>query len=311
MNNELCACAAALWGIPETNVSLAAKRENTVFKALKNGLTYALRLHRPGYRSRAELMSELQWMEVLALNGLAVPLPEASINGELIEYIGDTPVSLLSWMPGTPSGAGGRLDVSDPVILVKNLGRSLARMHEISDSWTVPDTFVRPSWDLPGLLGETPLWGPFWKNPDLTREESVLLQRTRDMAYSQLETISDDQDYGLIHADVITENILVDGNTVGLIDFDDGGWGFRGFELATFLMRFLDHPAYPDIRVALLDGYSDRATFDPKTLDFFILLRALTYPGWIISRRSEPGGKERSLKAVRTAVPLARAFVGA
>ncbi|MGH1354658.1 MAG: phosphotransferase enzyme family protein [Thalassovita sp.] len=309
MTDPIAAKAAALWGISAQDIALAARRENTVLKARKDGSDYALRLHRPGYRTRAELLSELQWMEALALNGLTVPQPEPSLNGSLIEYIGDTPISLLSWMPGTPSGAGARLDVENPAQFAERLGRALAKMHALSDEWAGPTEFSRPSWDLEGLLGQTPLWGPFWDNPDLSPDESLLLQRTRDKAYDRLENIAGDLDFGLIHADIITENILTQNGSVGLIDFDDGGWGFRVFELATFLMRFLDHPEYMTLRSALLSGYATCETIDPETLDFFILLRALTYPGWIIPRRAEPGGKERSIRAVRTAVPLAQRFL--
>jgi Ser/Thr protein kinase RdoA (MazF antagonist) len=303
--------AAALWGIPSQDLMLAARRENTVLRAHKNGRDYALRLHRPGYRTRTQLLSELQWMEALALNGLAVPLPETSQNGALVEYLGTTPVSMLSWMPGAPSGVTGQLNVADPQKFARALGHCLARLHEISDAWTPPDAFSRPAWDLEGLLGEEPLWGPFWENPDLSPDEKLLLQRVRDKAHTQLSSIAQDLDYGLIHADVITENILVHENAVGLIDFDDGGSGFRAFELATFLMRFLDHPDYPVLRRALLAGYGDRAWLTPDILEFFILLRALTYPGWIIPRRDEPGGKARSQKAVQTAVPLARSYLNA
>lgn len=308
MTDPIALQAAALWDIRAQDLTLAARRENTVYKAHRNGLDYALRLHRPGYRSRAELLSELHWMEVLALNGMDVPLPEPNLDGALIGYVSDIPVSLLSWMPGAPCGSGGQLSVSDPVQFAHALGRALARMHDITDDWTPPAGFTRPSWDLEGLLGPQPIWGPFWENPDLTPDQADLLRRTRDKAYDHLETIRGQLDFGLIHADVITENILTQGNQVGLIDFDDGGWGFRAFELATFLMRFLDHPGYDTLRKALLKGYAQRASFDPKTMDFFILLRALTYPGWIIPRRSEPGGRERSALAVRVAVPLARAF---
>ena len=107
----------------------------------------------------------------------------------------------------------------------------------------------------------------------------------------------------------ISENILIHDGALSLIDFDDGGWGFRDFDLATFLMRFLTAPDYPQMRAALLEGYARRRTVDPATLDLFILLRALTYPGWIIPRLSEPGGEERSARAIRTALPLAEAYL--
>ena len=309
MSDHIAHQAARLWGIAPDAVQLAARRENIVYRAQTANGDVALRLHRPGYRTAHELQSEMQWMQHLAQGGLAVPLPIASASGALIEMVDDTPISVLQWLPGAPSGAGDRLDVSDPLAFALELGRSMARMHDLTDAWTPPADFTRPSWDLNGLLGDQPLWGPFWENPDLTPDQATILQDTRRKAYDLLSGMADGLDYGLIHADIITENILVHGTQVSLIDFDDGGWGFRLFELATFLMRFLHQPNYEQLRDALLTGYAERQTVDPKTLDFFILLRALTYPGWIIPRRHEPGGVERSDRAIRTALPLAQKFL--
>jgi Ser/Thr protein kinase RdoA (MazF antagonist) len=309
MSDQIAHKAAQLWGISPDAVKLAARRENVVYRARTTNGEAALRLHRPGYRTAQELQSEMQWMQHLAQGGLAVPLPIASASGALIEMVDDTPISVLKWLPGAPSGAGDRLDVSDPLAFVNELGRSMARLHDLSDAWTPPVDFTRPSWDLNGLLGDDPLWGRFWENPDLTQDQAAILQDTRQKAHDLLSGMEDRLDYGLIHADIITENILVEGTQVSLIDFDDGGWGFRAFELATFLMRFLNQPNYADLRDALLGGYATRQAVDPQMLDFFILLRALTYPGWIIPRRHEPGGAERSTRAIRTALPLAQKFL--
>jgi Ser/Thr protein kinase RdoA (MazF antagonist) len=136
-----------------------------------------------------------------------------------------------------------------------------------------------------------------------------MLLAARAQAEGHLAGIEAGLDYGLIHADALSENILIHAGTLSLIDFDDGGWGFRDFDLATFLMRFLGAPDYPMLRAALLEGYGARRVVDPGTLDLFILLRALTYPGWIIPRLHEPGGEERSARAIRTALPLAEAYL--
>lgn len=301
--------AAALWGLSPDALSLAAQRENVVYRVETSNGPMALRLHRPGYRSQAELRSELEWMAQLAKGGLHVPRPIPSTAGRLVEMLEDTPVSLLSWLPGAPAGAADRLDVPDRVAFAYNLGGVMARLHDLSDDWTAPHTFQRPHWNLEGLLGDRLLWGPFWENPDLTADQRELLQTVRSRARIRLTGMEPDLDYGLIHADILTENILVDDNRIALIDFDDGGYGFRAFELATFLMRFIDAPDFDAMKAALIDGYARRRTISPPVLDFFILLRALTYPGWIIPRRQEPGGQERSLRMVRTAVSLSEAFL--
>lgn len=301
--------AADLWGLASDQITLAARRENIVWRAETEGGTYALRLHRPGYRNTAELLSELQWMDALVQGGLNVPRPLPSQHGNLVEQVGDTLVDLLTWLPGQPVGAQGQLDVADRTGLCRALGKLLAQMHAISDTWSPPPGFTRPAWDRAGLLGDAPVWGPFWDNPGLTEDQRATLLKARDRANDHLARIERNLDYGLIHADALSENILINDGALSLIDFDDGGWGFRDFELATFLMRFLPAPDYSDMRAALLEGYAARRIVDHATLELFILLRALTYPGWIIPRMAEQGGADRSARAINTALPLAEAYL--
>lgn len=301
--------AARLWGFAPHQIALAARRENIVWRAEDARGAFALRLHRPGYRNDVELTSELQWMEELGQGGLNVPRPLPSSSGHLVEQVGGTLVDLLTWLPGTPIGRQGELDVVDRLGLCRDLGTLLARLHAVSDDWAPPPGFRRPAWDRAGLVGETPLWGPFWDNPGLTAAQRATLLAARAKAEGHLAGIEGELDYGLIHADALSENVLIHDGALSLIDFDDGGWGFRDFDLATFLMRFLSAPDYPALRAALLAGYATRRAVDPATLDLFILLRALTYPGWIIPRLSEPGGEERSARAIRTALPLAEAYL--
>ena len=306
---DLAHQAAGLWSFAPGQITLAARRENIVWRAEDGRGVFALRLHRPGYRTADELRSELQWMAALVDAGLTVPRPLPSCAGHLVEAVGDTLVDLLSWLPGRPVGQQGALDVADRAGFCRDLGALLARLHAASDGWVPPAGFTRPVWDRAGLLGDAPVWGRFWDNPGLRTDQRATLLAARARAEAHLARIEGGQDFGLIHADALSENILIHEGRLSLIDFDDGGWGFRDFDLATFLMRFIGAPDYPALRAALLAGYAIRRVVEPETLDLFILLRALTYPGWIIPRMAEPGGAERSARAIRTALPLAEAYL--
>ncbi|WP_321378401.1 phosphotransferase [Rhizobium sp.] len=106
-------------------------------------------------------------------------------------------------------------------------------------------------------------------------------------------------DYGLIHADLVRENVLVNDGRIELIDFDDGGYGFRMFDIATALFKNRTEPAYPAMRAALIDGYRrarplpDRAL---ATLPLFMALRSVTYIGWAGDRSDMPDAHERLLR---------------
>ncbi|WP_306006382.1 phosphotransferase enzyme family protein [Aquicoccus porphyridii] len=300
---EIAQEAARHWGLEGAEIALAARRENVVYRVSAPGVDYALRLHRPGYRSDAELTSELQWMSVLAGGGLDVPEPLATRDGRFMVEMAGHQVDVLSWVPGAALGRAGELQgVEDRPGFCHALGVAMARLHDISDAWARPEGFTRPAWDRPGLLGEAPLWGRFWEHPHLDASERALLERVQAAADDVLSRVEGEADYGLIHADLLSENMLWDGGRIYLIDFDDGGFGFRDFELATFLLRFEDVPDYTDLRAALCDGYAARRRVKAADLDLFLLLRALTYPGWIAERLDEPGAAERSERAVATAL---------
>ena len=66
--------ALAAWGIRAESLELLKYRENAVFRVVaQDGRQYALRIHRAGYHSDAELRSELEWMRALSEDGFDVP----------------------------------------------------------------------------------------------------------------------------------------------------------------------------------------------------------------------------------------------
>ncbi len=300
----------SLWAMQGAETRLIATRENRVYRVDHAGHAFALRLHRPGYRTDAELWSELQWMKAAAEGGLYVPAPIASASGEFLHVADGIQVDLLTWLSGAPVGETGEyLDADGRNALFYGIGREMARLHAVSDLWTPPEGFNRWSWDREGLLGETPVWGRFWDNPSLSEEDRELFVAVRQEAGKMLQQIEADLDYGLIHADLVRENVLADGGKLQLIDFDDSGFGFRLFDLATTLLKNMRDSDYPALRDALIAGYLSVRTIDLTALDLFVLLRSATYAGWVITRMDEPGSKARNQRFIETTRVLARNFL--
>lgn len=302
--------ALGLWGFDGAACTLVAERENKVYRVDHDGRSYALRLHRPGYCSDAELRSELQWMAAVGAGGLNVPAPVPSRTGALLHVVDGIAVDVLDWLNGQPIGKTGvPLACDDRPGLFRAIGTEMARLHEISDLWQRPEGFVRRSWDREGLLGDAPVWGRFWDNPTLSPEDRALLLHFRKVANEALATLDGQLDFGLIHADLVRENIMVDGDKVQLIDFDDSGFGYRLLDIATTLLRNRNEPDYHDLQAALIDGYLRVRDIDLAALDLFIALRAMTYVGWISSRMGETGSAERNARFVATARDLAGAYL--
>jgi Ser/Thr protein kinase RdoA (MazF antagonist) len=299
---DLARQAAAAWGLGQAALRFVAGRENQVYRVSDTAGDHALRIKRPGYRSTEELESELQWMAALAQAGLVVPRPVPSLHGRLLEAVGGHQVDLLTWLPGQTLGAVLQQDPApdlDPVFHV--LGEQMARLHTASDAWEKPAGFSRVHWDADGLLGEAPVWGRFWEHPALSADDRRLFQHFRSTARRELQRLHHRLDFGLIHADLVRENVLVHGDRIGLLDFDDGGWGYRGFDLATTLLKFIGSPNYPVRKEALVRGYQAARHLDTAPLDLFLALRAVTYVGWVVPRLGEDGAQERSLRYIATA----------
>jgi Ser/Thr protein kinase RdoA (MazF antagonist) len=270
--------AAARWG--GRVVRLLRDRENQVLEMELPGGKAALRLHRQGYQSPEAIASELWWCAELARAGLPVPGAIPALDGNLLVQLADgRHASAIAWIEGEALGeAGGGFTrpMAEVLELYHGLGALLARLHRVTDGLTLPPGFTRPRWDRDGLVGEAPFWGRFWDHPVATPDQRLQLVRARDALRERL-----DGGIGLIHADVLRENVLVNGRSVSLIDFDDSGFGFRLYDLGTALLQTFNHPAQTGIRDALMAGYG---TTDTAMVEAFVLARSLASVGWTMPR---------------------------
>lgn len=300
--HDLPARALRFWDLPGAEARLAAQRENMVWRVDSARGRFALRQHRPGLRSVDQIGSELDFMAALARAGLCVPEPLPSASGALWHDLDGTLVDVLGWVPGAMLASDAPRIRRETCF--RALGREMARLHRIADGWQVPDGFSRPAWDLDGLTGENRLWGNWQDHPSLADRDRALLAELQSLARRRLQDAR--PDFGLIHADLVIENVLYDGDQPWLIDFDDFGWGYRLFDLATVIWRAEREPDFGPARDALIGGYLDEHSLDLTLLDTMVALRSLTYLGWIVPRMAEPGATERSVRFVESARRHAR-----
>lgn len=310
------------WGLSDQTPALLKYRENAVFRVrLSNGAPAALRLHRPGYHDERALASELSWMARLGEAGLHVPAPVATLDGCNTVCLPETAAfdrqhaDIVSWMSGQPLGQSGvPLHYAPDVLsgIFRALGKAMAQMHVASDAWTPPASFTRPRWDLDGLLGERPHWGRFWDCAGLVPDETRRLSLLRDRLRRQVSALpACGLDYGLIHADLVRENVLLDGERIEMIDFDDGGYGWRMFDIATALFKNREEPEFPRMKAALIEGYRAVRPLSDSDLDrlpLFMVLRSVTYIGWAGDRTGLPDTGERLRRYLDDTLALADAL---
>lgn len=306
---DLAASALVHWGKQASAIRLVKVRENAVFRVVDPaGGEFALRIHHKGNHGDHAILSEMQWIGALKDAGIAVPTIVPALDGrQVVEASGrhrDAPrqVALFEWIQGRPLGSsagglgGGLEDVHGVYFTV---GSTMARLHDQVDGWRLPAGFDRPRWDLDGLVGEKPLWGRFWELQALTRGERMLLERARDKVRHELSRIAAtpgaSRHFGLIHADFVPENLLLspDGK-VSLIDFDDSGFGWHLFDIATALYFLQNDPAYETARASLLAGYRTRRELPEELLEqlpVFLTARGFTYLGWVHTRPGSTDGQ--------------------
>ena len=320
---DLATAALAKWDGDFGAPQLVKYRENAVFSAHRSdGVRVALRVHRHAYHSDEALRSELHWMADLGRAGIEVPPIIPASDGSLFHHVGapgvpeQRQVDMLGWLTGSPIGSaedGLAISEAESLSLYRNAGRLAAQLHNHTASTPLPDGFTRHSWCEEGLLGEQPLWGRFWQLEILSGDELALLAQARAQAQDDLMALGKSPDrFGMIHADFVPENLLSSGDRLQLIDFDDSGFGWHMFELATALYFIVEEPNYPALRDALFEGYrTTRALSEAEEalLPLFLFLRGTTYLGWVQTRPETQTAKELGPLLVERTCRLASAYL--
>lgn len=275
--------AAARWG--GHSPRLLRNRENAVFEITIGPSRAALRLHRMGYQTDRAIWSELWWCAALAAKGVAVPSALPDHQGNLLVTLSNgRRASVISWVEGEALGIAGEPYATEPDLLLArhhNLGRLVRTFHRTTAQLTLPQEFDRPRWDIPGLVGENPFWGRFWDHPSASPDQKRALIRARDFLVEALTDHARTHDMQPIHADVLRENVLIHGEDLTLIDFDDSGWGFALYDLGTVMSQNLYEPARDALFEALCDGYG---TQDLRMTKIMTLARTCASVGWTIPR---------------------------
>jgi len=291
------------WGIHDSDISLIKERENAVFKVFTQSKEkFVLRIHRANYHTDAQLLSELQWMQAVQEYGIDVPEVIPTLNGNYFSHIKVNhelcQVDLFEWIDGDQLGAIEAGLGIDPLHIEKvfgTIGSISGKLHNQSSNWPTPPNFERKAWDIDGLLGEEPNWGRFWELDLLTEEQKKLVIEIKNKAHKDLiEYGYNSNTFSMIHADFSPENFLCDGDKTRLIDFDDAGMGWHLFEIATALYFFQSDNQYAIAVNALIKGYRSVRDLPDKEVDklpLFLVLRGVTYLGWLHTRKSEEAAK--------------------
>jgi Ser/Thr protein kinase RdoA (MazF antagonist) len=238
-----------------------------------------LRIYRPGGRSPAEILSELAWMSALRReSGSLVPAVLSTARGaQVVELACDPPIGhchcvLFTCAPGHEPGD------DELAAWFPQLGAITARLHRHARAWTAPGWFARPRWDLSTTLGERPHWGP-WQASVTDPSERRQQERLAAVVTTRLAGFGADASrFGLVHADLRLANLLVDGDHISVIDFEDCGFSWYLYDLACALTFNEGRPDVHELIALWVDGYRQvehLPAADEREIDTFVMLRRL------------------------------------
>jgi Ser/Thr protein kinase RdoA (MazF antagonist) len=266
--------------------------ENTTYLVTgqKSDSKRILRVHRTGYHSPAAIHSELQWMDALREEaGVHTARILTGNSGERLIHVA---------CPEVPEGRhcvffefleGDEPDENDLLSNFPALGEITARMHRHVKGWQFPEGFTRFHWNLETILGEDPLWGHWYDGLNFNAERRDIIGRAVDKITERLTAFGRGKDrYNLVHADMRLANLLLHAGDTRVIDFDDSGFSWYLWDLATAVSFIEDRSDIPDAVQAWLEGYrriQPLSQEDEDEIPTFIMLRRIQLVAWIGSHR--------------------------
>jgi Ser/Thr protein kinase RdoA (MazF antagonist) len=303
------------WGFgKDAEVKLLTVSENATYLAKdREGGKTIFRVHRPDYHSEDEIRSELAWVAALREDGIVetprtvptkdgAPLSSFS-DGEATRY-----VAAFSFMSGKEPDAE-----DDLVKWYGELGEINARLHGHAKTWTKPEGFTRKTWDFDAIIGDRALWGDWADAPGLTEKGRAILERTAALLREQTDAFGQGEDrFGLIHCDMRPANLLVDGDRLGVIDFDDCGFSWYAYDFAA-AVSFLEHEPYlPELMAAWVEGYRRQAPLPEEiaaALPMFVMLRRMQLTAWIASHGETETAQAMGERYTQGTVALGEAYL--
>jgi Ser/Thr protein kinase RdoA (MazF antagonist) len=303
------------WGMaPDAALRLLTISENATYLAEDpSGRRLVLRVHRPEYHSLAEIESELVWIRALRGSGLvSTPAPVGTIDGRALSSFVDSEgvrhVAAFEWMPGSEPSSGEQL-----IAWYRTLGQTNARLHQHSRMWDLPEGFLRKVWDFDTIIGSRAYWGD-WRNAlGLTTKGREVLERTQALLREQTEAYGKGPErFGLVHCDMRLANLLVDGERLAVIDFDDCGFSWFVYDFAACVSFLEEDPRVGDFLAAWLAGYRSVASLseeDERAIPMFLMLRRLQLTAWVASHSETPTAQSVGEGYTRGTVTLAERYL--
>lgn len=272
-------------------VKLLKYSENLTYLIEKaDGQKSVLRVFRPNYHNKEEMLSEIIWIHKLKEDtDIHTADVICGVNGEYIcEFVLENvkySCALFEFMKGE-----NLKNLSDEELIeyMEMIGEIAAKLHNYSGTWKESTQLKRFRWDIEDMVGPNSRWGDFTNMKGLPKEWMSTYQNAVDIAKDKLEAYGRGSDrYGLVHADLNIYNVLADRcddkKILNILDFDDCGFSWYMYDLSISLLEYFGD-RLKNCKKALLKGYTRYRKLTKEDLDALetcIILRKIVRIGWI------------------------------
>lgn len=300
---------------PHSALSLLNLSENATYAVedAGTGTRSILRVHRQNYHLAHQIESELDWLDALRRDSdVTVPTVLPATDGRRVVTVNVD--GIPRYVVHFEMVAGVEPDEASVTVEdFRTLGWITAVLHEHSHAWTLPPGFSRFSWDWEHSLGDESRWGR-WQDADgVGGQEHDLLDRAARLLQQRLTDYGSGPDrFGLVHADLRLANLLVDGSTTTVIDFDDCGFGWFFYDFGTVVSFIEDDPALGEWQDSWLTGYRTRrpiAAADEEMLPSFVLLRRLMLLAWMGTHSHSKESRTKAITYAHGSCALAERYL--
>jgi Ser/Thr protein kinase RdoA (MazF antagonist) len=142
-----------------------------------------------------------------------------------------------------------------------SLGETLARLHNAAERFEPSAAFEVPRWDADAMFTSASPFRPGRLDEALSPQDWHLFQEVAERTRATFELLErEGHPLRVLHHDFVLVNCHFarrrEGWHVGVLDFDDLGWGYLLYELGPILGNLVDFPTrYASLRDAFLAGY--------------------------------------------------------
>lgn len=313
--SDVARAALPRWGIPaDATLQLISLSENGMFLVSSGIDRWVMRVHRQGYHTENGVRSELAWMDALRQDaGVETPHAVPSNDGEVLQLVaargGGAPrmVVLFDFIGGAePEPDNLQEDFH-------HLGAIAARMHRHARRWQRPAWFERQVWDYENAFGAKPNWGHWRAGFAASCGDLAAVELADERMRRRLAAFGQGMDrFGLIHSDLRLANLLVGAGRTKVLDFDDCGFGWYLYDVASSVTFLEIRDDIDSIVDSWIEGYLTEGVLSAEEIaeiPTFMMFRRLVVMGWAGSHPDTDLAREMGDEYTRGTVELARRYL--